>query len=98
MKIRSVGKTQRVHYSKIKPWSDKLAFYKGRLYGTKEDLKYVPDMVTLEKLPKVDYNKNAYEYFSNEDLMEARYNASPSEKRMITIELKKRGAWQAKLG
>jgi hypothetical protein len=97
MKIRSIGKTRKVPYSKVKPLSDKLAYYKGKLYGTKEDLKLFPDKVTLEKLPHTNYGDNAYSYYSNEDLMEARYNANPNEKRRITTELKKRGAWQAKL-
>jgi len=50
-------RTRGVYYSKIIPVADKLALYrtkKGwRLFFTKEDLKYVPERVTL--IPKEKY-------------------------------------------
>jgi len=40
-------KRMKVEYSKIEPWSDHLAFYNGKLFMTKEDLKLFPNVVTL---------------------------------------------------
>ncbi|GAH63032.1 unnamed protein product, partial [marine sediment metagenome] len=39
-----------VPYNEIKPHSDGLAYYKGKMYGTKEDLKYFPKKVRLVEL------------------------------------------------
>jgi len=52
-KQMSKRKNRKVHLSKIKAQSDKLAFYKGTLFETKEDLKKMPTWVTLKKLGKV---------------------------------------------
>lgn len=40
-------KTIKVPYSKIKPFTSHLAYYKNKLYLTKEDLKRFPEKVTL---------------------------------------------------
>jgi len=40
---------KRVPYNQLKPISDGEAVYKGKLYATKEDLKYFPKFVRLAK-------------------------------------------------
>jgi hypothetical protein len=42
---------KRVRYNDpdLKPISDGLAIYKGKMYGTREDLKYMPKFVRLVK-------------------------------------------------
>lgn len=39
-----------VPYNKVEPHSDGLAYYEGKMYGTKEDLKYFPKQVRLVEL------------------------------------------------
>ena len=40
---------KKVSYKEIRPISDGLAYYQGKMYGTKEDLKYYPKNVRLVK-------------------------------------------------
>jgi len=62
-------KLKRVHYSKVKPITDRMVLYrtkgKWRLFFTKEDLKKLPfgeQYVTL--IPKEAYTKPHKYYFS----------------------------------
>jgi hypothetical protein len=45
-------KTVKYNDPEFKPFSDGLAYYKGKMYGTKEDLKYMPREVRLIDLDK----------------------------------------------
>ena len=47
-------KTISYNNPELKPVSDGLAIYKDKLYGTKEDLKYMPKRIRLVRLPSTN--------------------------------------------
>ena len=47
--MKSLKTYKRVPYNQLSPISDGEAVYKGKLYATKEDLKYFPKSVRIAK-------------------------------------------------